>query len=231
LKNQYFGDINDYLKYALLRAFVLEGLSVGVFWMLTQDDGRSDGLKTAYLRNARRWRGLDPDLFDCLTEAVVSRRHISSASDARCLPRARFFAETVPTDPSSRKSWLRHGLDALEAADIVLFDPDNGIEVQSTPFGRTGSDKYLYWHEIEDSWGCGHSLLIFQHFARVNRADHIRRLADRLQVLATGASIVPVKTSHVLFLLAAQEGHAPAALRAAGNIVAASRGAFQVDSE
>jgi len=229
LKNQYFGDINDYLKYALLRAFVSQGLSVGVFWMLTPDDSRRDGVKTVYLRNAPRWRRLDPDLFDCLTEAVASRRHISSASDARCLPRARFFADTVPTDPSSRKSWFRHGLDELEAADIVLFDPDNGIEVPSTPFGRSGYDKYLYWHEIEESWSNGHSLVIFQHFARVNRTDHIRLLADRLQVLAPGATIVPIKTSYVLFLLAAQESHAPAALRAAGNIVAASRGAFQVD--
>ena len=229
MKNQYFGDVSDYLKYALLRALVSEGLSVGIFWMLTPDDDRTDGLKTAYLEDPGRWRGLDPDLFDCLAEAVASPRHISSASDARCLPRARFFAETVPTDPSSRKRWFRHGLDALEVADIVLFDPDNGVEVKSTPFGRAGSEKYLYWHEIGDSWSCGHSLLIFQHFAHVNRADHVRRLVDWLQVLATGASIVPIRTPHVLFLLAAQESHAPAALRAVGNIVAASRGAFQVE--
>src|SRR6185295_9193685 len=99
--------------------------------MLTPDDDRADGLRTSYLRDARRWRGLDPDLFDCLAEAVASRRHISFASEARCLPRARFFAETVPIDASLRRNWFRHGLVALKGSDVVLFDPDNGIEVPS----------------------------------------------------------------------------------------------------
>jgi hypothetical protein len=172
---------------------------------------------------------LDPDLFDCLAEAVASGRNISSASDARCLPRARFFAETVPTDRSSRARWFRRGLDALEATDIVLFDPDNGIEVPSMPIGRAGSAKYLYWDEIEDSWTRGHSLLIFQHFPHVNRDEYIRGLADRLQVLATGASVIPIKTSNVLFLLLAQKRHASAALNAVSKIVAASMGAFRAE--
>src|SRR5687767_11372479 len=34
--NQYFGDINDYFKYGMLRAFGRE-LSVAVIWMMTPD--------------------------------------------------------------------------------------------------------------------------------------------------------------------------------------------------
>jgi hypothetical protein len=43
MKNQYFGDINDYRKYGLLRAFAEAHLSVGVCWLLTADDAGGDG--------------------------------------------------------------------------------------------------------------------------------------------------------------------------------------------
>ena len=44
MKDQYFGDINDYRKYGLLRAVVCtSGLRLMVAWMLTPDDGSTDG--------------------------------------------------------------------------------------------------------------------------------------------------------------------------------------------
>lgn len=50
MKNQYFGDINDYHKYGLLRLLGGGGeLATAVCWMLTPDDGRSDGGHTGYL--------------------------------------------------------------------------------------------------------------------------------------------------------------------------------------
>ena len=43
MKNQYFGDVNDYRKYGLLRALQGEGsLSTLVAWMLTPDDGSNE---------------------------------------------------------------------------------------------------------------------------------------------------------------------------------------------
>lgn len=50
MKDQYFGDINDYRKYWLIRVLQAEtGLRVLVTWMLTLDDGRRDGELRAYL--------------------------------------------------------------------------------------------------------------------------------------------------------------------------------------
>ncbi len=57
MKNQYFGDVNDYRKYGLLRA--LQGDGAGgllVAWMLTPDDGSGDGGLRSYLAGPRRWR-------------------------------------------------------------------------------------------------------------------------------------------------------------------------------
>src|SRR3954464_1849408 len=73
MKNQYFGDVNDYRKYGLLRSLVLaDGLRIGVCWMLTPDDHRPDGEKTKYLnpRSERNWRSLDPILYEFLQRKV-----------------------------------------------------------------------------------------------------------------------------------------------------------------
>ena len=44
MKNQYVGDIGDFGKYSMLRAFIDAGIKVGVNWYLTEDDG-SNGVK------------------------------------------------------------------------------------------------------------------------------------------------------------------------------------------
>ena len=65
MKNQYFGDINDYRKYSLLRLLSGHGkISTAVCWMLTPDDLRPDGHRIQYLREPEKWRKFDPAVFD-----------------------------------------------------------------------------------------------------------------------------------------------------------------------
>ncbi len=48
MKNQYFGDINDYRKYGLLRAIQSKGEArLLVAWMLTENDGSRDSRSCA----------------------------------------------------------------------------------------------------------------------------------------------------------------------------------------
>ncbi|TGU88066.1 hypothetical protein EN794_049725 [Mesorhizobium sp. M00.F.Ca.ET.151.01.1.1] len=71
MKHQYVGDVSDYRKYALLRALSWGGANrIGVCWMLTPSDGRSDGGKLAYLQQSYRYRQFDPQLFDILAHAA-----------------------------------------------------------------------------------------------------------------------------------------------------------------
>jgi hypothetical protein len=75
MKNQYFGDVNDYQKYGLLRLLANDGqFKIGVCWMLTTDDGRSDGNFTAFLSKPQAWHKYDPPLFDLLHKWVISDR-------------------------------------------------------------------------------------------------------------------------------------------------------------
>ena len=50
MKNQYFGDVNDFRKYGLLRTIQrASSVAIGVCWFLTADDGGTGG----GLRNIR----------------------------------------------------------------------------------------------------------------------------------------------------------------------------------
>ena len=59
MKNQYFGDINDYQKFGILRAVADASLRTMVCWMLTRDDKktdeRRDGLRLSYLDKPDIW--------------------------------------------------------------------------------------------------------------------------------------------------------------------------------
>ncbi|MBN9076322.1 MAG: hypothetical protein BGN87_05235 [Rhizobiales bacterium 65-79] len=101
MKHQYVGDINDYRKYALLRALSSGGANrVGVCWMLTPDDGGADGGKLAYLGQPERHRRFDPELFDILTRAAAEpdRRRLQSIEDSGAIPGAAYYNETLPDD-------------------------------------------------------------------------------------------------------------------------------------
>lgn len=61
MKNQYFGDINDYKKYGLLRSIEsASSLRLLVAWMLAPDDGSTDGEFVEYLDEPEKWENYDP---------------------------------------------------------------------------------------------------------------------------------------------------------------------------
>src|SRR5215207_4939479 len=76
MKNQYFGDINDYRKYGLLRVLSDAGtVSTGVSWMLTPSDRLAHGQFVSYLNQPHKWRRFDPELFDFLRRCVKGDGH------------------------------------------------------------------------------------------------------------------------------------------------------------
>lgn len=209
MKNQYFGDINDYRKYGILRCAAAAGWRVGVCWMLTADDGRPDGRKISYLSNPAGWQVHDAELFHVLASAVCrpDGRHVREAENESLLPSACFFGDLVPDKCAKRRSWFASAMDTLAAADLIFFDPDNGLEIPSKPYGSRNSSKYLYWDEIEESWRGKASLLVFQHFPREKKAQFTARMSSAFATRTPGSSVVAFTTSNVLFLLATRPEH------------------------
>jgi hypothetical protein len=231
MKDQYFGDVNDYRKYGLLRTLTArQSLKLGVAWMLTPPDGRADGSHVAYLNEPERFRACDPPLFDALRNSLQRRcvRCVSEVRRARLLPGAIFDDTIVPDAASAREALFKRLLRRFRAADLIFFDPDNGLEVKSRSWGRPGSAKYLFWREAEAAFGQGHSLLIYQHFPRVERAGYSARLAAELRARTGAARIFRFHTSGVLFLLASQPRHADLLERGAARMKSVWCGQVQV---
>jgi hypothetical protein len=211
MKNQYFGDINDYRKYGLLRALQSSGGdSLLVAWMLTPDDGGRDGGFRSYLEAPDTWAKYDPDLFAGLARLLHSapQPSVSLIEGSELLPRANYHSVPVPDGRRERDAWRDDLLRAASGVDLVFVDPDNGIEVPSKPVGRKSSSKYVAWQEVQAFWEAGCSLLIYQHFRREPRVAFAGRLVAELRKRTGACFSGAFRTPHVLFLLAAQERHA-----------------------
>lgn len=220
MKHQYTGDVNDYRDYAVLRRVVARGLSLGVVWMLSPDDGSTDGQKIDYLSKPAEWRAFDPELFDALKAIVDSGARTLGEIERANLFEAAFFGETVPREIDARRSWFDRALAACAGRDVVFLDPDNGIEVATAPPGSRLSVKYALWSELDATYAAGHSVILHQHFPREDRVLYATRLARQVQERLTGATVFSLHTPQVLLLIAAQPQHAEKLEQAAHEITA-----------
>lgn len=201
VKNQYVADQNDFAKYLLLRLCARAFKKLFVAWMLTEDDGLSDGAKISYL-GLPEWRDCDPILLDGLAEVVASgNRTLAAIESSGLLPGATFFSERVPRDAEARSAYFEPIVAAADPKSLVFFDPDNGLEVTSTPKGKRGAEKYVYLDELGPFADAKISVLIYQHFPRVQRDTYVEASLSRLQAaLGSEFDTFAARTSHVGFL-------------------------------
>ena len=211
MKDQYFGDINDYRKYGLLRSIESVGeLKPLVAWMLTPNDGSTDGKLITYLNQPNKWEKFDPPLYQELSRLLSQneKRQVSLIEDAKLLNGVKYFSKLVPDSASERNAWFSALLDKSLESNFVFLDPDNGLEIKSIPYGSKNSSKYLYWHEVSALWSSGNSLLIYQHFTREKREDFLQRILNALSEKTEGSVVTAFSTPHVVFLMALQpENH------------------------
>ena len=229
MKHQYFGDINDYRKYGLLRLLTMVGgFKLGISWMLTPADSRPDGGKIDYLDQPGRWRVHDPDLFDHLVASVKNgrARDLGVVEDKKLIPGARFHSDIIEDGEVARAAYMKAMHDRFKGLDLVFFDPDNGLDVKSCPPGRRRSSKYLTCKEAAATFATGASLLVFQHYCRVERGAYARQQAQRLADSTGATEVISISTAHVLFLLVLHPDHGPAAQRAVGALGSGWPGQF-----
>jgi len=210
MKNQYFGDINDYKKYGLIRQLSGFGnIQTAICWMLTTDDQRPDGHRIHYLLKPETWRGFDSVVFDHLHEHVIQRNHraVGNIEDSSVLPNCTFYSKIIEDAVCQRSEYLLRFLEFARNSDLVFFDPDNGIEVKSVHLGRTNSSKYLYFSEVQKVFSAGHSLLVYQHLPPRPREPFIQDLVDKLKAFTNTDRIYLYRTQFVVFFLIPQLAH------------------------
>jgi len=210
VKDQYFGDVNDFRKYGLLRLLAIpDCLRLGVCWMLTEPDGKTHGKFLAYLDNPKKYRHLDPELFDWLQQVVgvEKDRRTARIEESTLLGSALFKSGILTDNRCKRSEYFTEYTTLFTGCGLIFFDPDNGLEIKSTQRGHKDSCKFLYWDEVCGTFDAGSSVLIYQHFIREERGAFIARMATELQRRTQAATVFSYRTPHVLFLLASQERH------------------------
>ncbi len=210
MKNQYFGDINDYKKYGLLRLLSGHGqIKTAICWVLTEDDNRTDGRKISYLSQPEKWKNFDPILYDHLNGLVLQRRlrSVNHIEKDNILNNCKFYKANIYDNIESREHFFNKFLRFSKGVDLVFFDPDNGIEIKSIPRGKKSSSKYIYWSEIQASYEAGHSLMIYQHFPRKPRELFLRDLVRKFRNIVHARQVFSYCTDHVAFILVPQLHH------------------------
>jgi hypothetical protein len=205
VKNQYVADVNDYLKYALLRTLVDADERTAVVWMLTADDTRTDGQRLRYLNQAARFRAIDSVVFDRLQDVIrANERTIAAVERQGLIPNALYIRGQLDDSKSQRAAYFSRAWRAARGSHLVFLDPDNGIEVRSVPKGRRNSAKYVYWDELTTAYHSGHSLLVYQHFPRRPRLAFVDALVHGVEERMGCSKVLALMTPNVAFLLFAQ---------------------------
>ena len=223
MKTQYFGDINDFHKYRLLRGLAKAGLKLGVCWMLTPCDGRTDGGKTEYLDKPEDYKAFAPEIFNAIKSVRMEVRESKSFA-----PFQNFKPEPIPgalfsedcaegaiaclDNQLERGAFISRTLGkfATSNVDVAFFDPDNGLERSGgkPARGQLQSGKFIYWEEVEDVFERGLSVLLYQHGTQAeSRERHIGRLRKEASNRLPEARCWAFRTPHIFFLLITQERH------------------------
>ncbi|WP_026491425.1 hypothetical protein [Butyrivibrio sp. XPD2002] len=171
MKNQYVGDIGDYGKYALLRAFAEVGIKVGINWYLTEDDASNDGKFTNYLQD-ETFRRYAPEVFDTLEKIADNQdKTVTDIEDSGIVPGALFYSDVLnpvgtPSDrEQERMAWFQESINELKDAELIYMDPDNGLQEDNEP-GKRGSEKYVLPDEVEQYYRAGHNVVYYCHKGR-----------------------------------------------------------------
>lgn len=171
MKNQYVGDIGDYGKFSLLRAFAEAGVKIGVNWYLTDDDGSNDGKFKGYLSEGTLQK-YSPVVFDTLKKIVSGGNgSVEDIQNSGIIPDARYFSKPVsltgtPLERTDKRyKWLWDSIWALCGADLVFLDPDNGLMVKDDPTQKN-AEKYVLPREVLEYWNNGLNVVYYCHKGR-----------------------------------------------------------------
>lgn len=204
MKDQYFGDFGDYQKLSLLKSLKKEELGILVHWLKTKDDESTDGKHVTYLDKPELWREFDAEAYDFLKAKMDSGKRLLSHIETSEHCSGIGFLNSYIEDEVARKHMLQNVIES--SADVVLFDPDNGIEVAST--NKKNVHKYVTWDELTSAYGSGKSVIVYQHFSRTNRErfiqDKVSEIQDRI-----ACPVISVQVRHSVYFILVQDAHKP----------------------
>lgn len=193
MQNKYTCDIGDFGKYGLLRWLFnnTSELTLGINWCLVPDESNNnDGKFINYLienkNNINEFKSCDSELY-CTFASLVknNKRNLFEIEKNNVLPRKTIYydepllfysSDNLKTRIKKRNFWINKAFECLRGADIVFFDPDNGLEVQSCGKYSKRSNKYVFYDDLVPYFERGQSLIIYNHRDRKSEDEYIKRI-------------------------------------------------------
>jgi len=174
MRDQFAGDITDWIKFSLLRALAGEDRSLGIAWYYVRDTLLVDQEE------------LDRDVAIGIAQIRGSVKKLEERPEIwKGVKDVTFFGDPVP-HIAGRAKWLERMAKSLAGANIVFLDPDNGL--------GEASPKHATLAEVEAMRQPGRTVVLI-HFPR--RHDHEEQLDQLLKCLCGAtrlASVLTIKT-------------------------------------
>jgi len=200
MRDQYSGDISDFVKFALLRALA-SNKAVAIWWYyIAGHDGRKDGHHKEWADDPR-FATLDRELFDVLASFAKGPEHsrtVRGLEELQLLPVGTMFFPSgdsylehqVPS-MNERTSWLEFKLRQINECSLVFLDPDNGVHLVD----REPSRKHASLRDVRALLEKGKSIcyITFPH----RNAKHEEQLQIKhgiLEALAPGRQVMTLRT-------------------------------------
>lgn len=175
MRDQYAGDVTDWLKLSLLRALARSDRKLGVAWYYVPGD---DYRKEAHLR------GLDEEVWNALTP--LPRPSVEELEKLSVWPPGTCF-HRKPVPDAARDQWAQEMVRELKECRLVFLDPDNGI-------GDT--KKHARMNEIKALRHPERAIVVIQFPGRDQKhEDQIDRWHKRLLGETGCGSVVTLTTS------------------------------------
>jgi hypothetical protein len=186
VRDQYAGDVSDVVKFALLRALAGADRTLGIAWYYAPgDDGRADGRHLEW-RDEAAWRVLDAQLHAGL--ATLPERSIAALEQTAIWPTGALFHREPMPSRVERSAWGMRKRSALDGADVVFLDPDNGVG------GET--EKHATFTEIRLLRRPGRAIVFITFPGRSLTHDALlRQLHERLAVEADVENVITLRTN------------------------------------
>lgn len=183
VRDQYAGDVSEF---AFLCALAGTDRTLGIAWYNAPgDDGRADGRHLEW-REEAAWRLLDTELHSGL--AALPERSIAALEQAAIWPKGALFHREPVLSLLERNAWGMHKRSALDGANIVFLDPDNGVGAET--------EKHATPTEIRLLRKPGRAIVFITFPGRNLKHDALlRQLHERLAVEVGAEAVITLRTN------------------------------------
>lgn len=141
-------------------------------------------------------------------------------------------AATTPSEPKAKRAPVKKKSSPKPKKRPKYGPIDVTFDFQSdTPgFPKRDPDtcKYVYWAELERAASAGHSLLVYQHFPRVERSVFIADKLEQLKRRLHSPWVQAFRTANVVFFMVAHPRHAAALKRVPRAVAQGWPGQFEI---